>query len=735
MTAYAQKNYVRPNYTEYVNSYIGSLDLGNVFVGASVPFGALQVGPMNIPDHSKGNNSGYHYDESIICGFAQTHLSGTGCADLCDVILMPYSGTLRTARGTKQNIEGAASSHFSHANETVSPDFYSVKMDNGVKAEMTATERTGIYRFTYTAGGPSRLLVDLKNGCEHDAYESWLKRVDDYTLEGYRFVRGWAPKRKVFFTMRLSQPIKTLDVFCDDTPCGRDELQGPSVKGVATFADDVKEVMVKVSISSVSTANAALNMQTELPAWDMEAVRRQAVEKWNAVLSTIDVEGGRDDKATFYSALYHTMINPSLYCDVNGEFRGIDEKIYRNPSWQNYTIFSLWDTYRSVHPLYNIIMPDRVPDMLNSMLSIYDQQGYLPIWPIQSSETNCMDGYSSMPILADACLKGIKGVDYHRALEAILASARDTADYVGLGYVLRQGYIPADKMPEATSIGLEFAIGDWAVAMMAKKMGRDDVYRQFLQRGKYYANYWNAATGFMHPKMSDGTWKSSYLPWHFTRRQGDFTEGDGLQYTFYVPQHPEGLIALAGGDDRFVAKLDTLLTIPDDGEMRLWALLGQIGQLVMGNEPCAHMPYLYVYAGRQWKTAELVRRIQRDFYKNEPRGMEGNDDCGALSAWHVLSALGFYQVSPAGGALVFGSPLFTKATIHVGKGKDFTITARGNSPKNVYIQSARLNGQPWPYTYITYEQVMQGGTLEFVMGPRPNKRYGAAKEYRPKTDE
>lgn len=732
----AEKADEKIDYVAYVDPYIGSGEHGHVFVGANVPFGMVQIGPQNI---HKGWDwcSGYHYSDSVIIGFSHTHLSGTGCADLGDILLMPFTGEVRTARGEQDNIEGSCSSYYKHENESVAPGYYSLLMDNGVKAELTATERVAMHHYTYPAGESAKhLLINLKEGNGDRAYETYLKKVDEYTLEGYRYSKGWSPQHKVFFTMKCDQPIQSLQVFDDDQPAGNDELKGEAVKGVLTFKDDAAKVLVKVAISSVSCANALENMQAELSHWDFDEVHNKAVEKWNNELACVKIET-KDDTARkiFYTSMYHMFIAPTLYCDVNGEFRGHDDKVYKADTWKNYSTFSLWDTYRTLNPLFTILKPDMVSDIVNSFMGIYDQQGKLPIWPLVGGETECMPGYSAVPIIADAYLKGIQGFDPERAYQNMVSSATYEKQN-GVPYVLEKGYIPCDKVHEATSIAMEYAADDWGIAQMAKKMGKKDDYAKFLERGKYYATYFDSEIKFIRPKMDDGSWRTPYDPFRSVHGVGDFTEGTGWQYTFFVPQHPEGLIALMGGDEAFVNKLDSLFVVDGDmGEGASSDISGLIGQYAHGNEPSHHVAYLYPYAGEQWKTAEKVRYIQDVFYTDRPEGVIGNEDCGQMSAWHVMSAFGFYQVNPSNGVYVFGSPLFDKASIQLPEGKSFEVVAQNNSKENIYIQSATLNGQPYEKSYILYEDIMKGGNLTFVMGNTPNQSFGAAPENRPKTAE
>lgn len=701
-----------------------------------MPFGNIQLGPTNI---YKGWDwcSGYHYSDSIVIGFSHNHLSGTGCSDLGDVGLMPFTGAVRAIRGNQNNLDNAVSAIYHHANEKVAPGYYGVTLDNGIFAELTATAHVGMHHYVYNKAKGRRLLIDLVNDVDSRVYESYIHKIDDYTIEGYRFVKGWSPLHKTFFYAKFNQKIKELDTFQDETPMGQDELQTDKVKGVVSFDDNINDVLVKVAISSVSCNNAKMNLEAELPGWDFNNTNKAAQQLWNKELSRISIEGSAKQKTIFYTALYHTMMFPCLYSDVNGDFRGMDNKIYSHNQWTNYTIFSTWDTYRALHPLFTIIERDKVPDMINSFLSIYDQQGKLPIWPLYAGETNCMPGYSSVPIIADAYLKGIRGFDVERALRAMVATATNPRQN-GVSLFMRYGYIPADSLAEATSITQEYAVDDWGLALMAKRMGRNDIYSTFIKRGHAYEYFWDKRINKIHPRMADGSW---YEPYDlFTCEHhgyvGDFTEGNGWQYTFMVPQDPVGLIKLHGGDKPFVSNLDSLFIVKGNiGSDAAPDIDGLIGMYGHGNEPSHHVPYLYAYAGQQWKTAQWVRRLQEQFYQDAPDGYTGNEDCGQMSAWHVLSALGFYQVTPSQGTFVLGSPLFTSATINLPDGKTFTVKAPANSNRNLYIQSARLNGKPYTKSFITYNDIMRGGTLELVMGSKPNRKFGAAAHDRPTVEQ
>lgn len=727
----AQKDYSKSEgLLRYVDPFIGSGYHGHVFVGTSVPFGMVQLGPSNI---HKGWDwcSAYHHSDSILIGFSHTHLSGTGCTDLGDILIMPLN-EIRTPRGNQDNISDGYATKYSHANEMARPEYYSLLLDRyNIKAELTATDRVGFHRYTYPQGKPASILIDLREGNGSNAYDSYIRQVDDYTVEGYRYVRGWSPSRKVYFVLKSDKKIEKFTAYDDNTPKPWKQLKVESVKSVLTFGD-VKEVKIKVALSSVSCENAMMNLQTELPHWDFDKVVKASSDRWNEQLAKLEVES--DDEAAkrvFYTAHYHTMIAPTLFCDVNGEYRGMNDMIYTDPKKANYTTLSLWDTYRALHPLMTITQAERVDDIVNSMLSIYRQQDKLPIWPLMSGETNQMPGYSSVPVIADAYLKGFSGFDAEEAFRAMVATATYERQN-GVPYVMDRGYIPADKIHEATSIAMEYAVDDWGIAAMAKKMGKTADYETFAKRAMYYKNYFDSSIKFIRPKLEDGSWRTPYDPARSIHGVGDFCEGNGWQYTFFVPQDPYGLIGLFGGNKPFVEKLDQFFTNNDSmGEGASSDITGLIGQYAHGNEPSHHVAYLYVYAGAQWKTAEKVRYIMDEFYTDKPDGIIGNEDCGQMSAWYLLSAMGFYQVNPSDGVLVFGSPRFDKVTAKVRGGKTFTVEAENNSKENIYIQKVYLNGKLYPKTYITYNDIVSGGNLKFVMGKRPNKKWASNKSALP----
>ena len=727
----AQRDYSKSEgLLQYVDPYIGSGYHGHVFVGTSVPYGMVQLGPSNI---HKGWDwcSGYHYSDSILIGFSHTHLSGTGCTDLGDILIMPLN-EIRTPRGNQDDIRDGYASRYSHDNEIARPEYYSLLLDRyNIRAELTATDRVGFHRYTFPEGKPASILIDLREGNGSNAYDSYIRKIDDYTVEGYRYVRGWSPSRKVYFVLKSDKKIEQFTAYDDNTPKPWDQLKVASVKSVLTFGN-VKQVKIKVAISSVSCANAAMNLQEELSHWDFDKTVKMSAGRWNKELARMTVE--TDDEAskrTFYTAHYHTMIAPTLYCDVNGEYRGMNDMIYTDPKKVNYTTLSLWDTYRALHPLMTIIQPEMVDNVVNSMLSIYRQQDKLPIWPLMSGETNQMPGYSSVPVIADAYLKGFTGFDAEEALQAMKATATYEKQK-GVPYVIEKGYIPADKIHEATSIAMEYAVDDWGIAAMARKMGKTGDAATYAKRAHYYKNYFDSSIHFIRPKLEDGSWRTPYDPARSIHTVGDFCEGNGWQYTFFAPQDPYGLIELFGGDKPFVAKLDNFFTNNDSmGEGASSDITGLIGQYAHGNEPSHHVAYLYAYAGEQWKTAEKVRFIMDEFYTDRPDGIIGNEDCGQMSAWYLLSSMGLYQVNPSDGVFVFGSPCFKKVEMKVRGGKTFTVEAPNNNKENIYIQKVYLNGKPYNKSYIIYDDIINGSTLKFVMGKKPNKNFGKAPANRP----
>ncbi|MBN8850291.1 MAG: sugar hydrolase [Sphingobacteriales bacterium 50-39] len=707
--------------TSYVDPFIGSGGHGHVFVGASVPFGAVQLGPENI---FSGWDwcSGYNYPDSILVGFSHTHLSGTGIPDLGDVLIMPYTGDIHWNKGSRKNIDTGYASLFSHQDEKSEPGYYSVKLArSGIQVELTATERVGFHQYHIPSGKDLHIIIDLKEGTGDRMTDADIKQVDEHTLEGYRFSKGWANDQRLYFTIRSEQPMKNFTV--------------QDKKGLITWDHPADEVRLKVGISPVSAAGALANIEAESPGWDFNSVRKDAEEKWNSELSRVQVEARNDiDRKLFYTALYHTMIDPAIFNDHNGDYMGTDKKIYRGASFTNYSVFSLWDTYRANHPLYTLIQPDRVNDLIQTMLAIYQQQGKLPVWHLMGCETNTMPGTSGVQVVAEAYLKGYRGFDTALALAAIKGS--DMRNEAGLDYVRKQGYIPCDKVPESVAKAMEYCISDGSAALMARKMGRKEDYAWFAKRALNYRNYFDSSVGFFRGRRADGSWNPVFDPARTSHPWiDDYAEGNAWQYLWLVPEDVEGLIKLLGGDKAFVRKLDQLFKTPTPYDPKAPPdIAGLIGQYAHGNEPGHHTTYLYAYGGAQWKTAEKVRYILKNMYQAAPDGVSGNEDCGQMSAWYVFSAMGFYPVFPASGAYVLGSPLMDKVTISLPEEKSFIVEAVNNSPQNIYIQSVEMNGRPYTRSYILHQDILKGGSLRITMGSKPNYQFGAAASSRPRSD-
>ncbi len=719
--------------TQYVDPFIGTGFHGHVFVGANVPFGAVQLGPSNL---SEGWDwcSGYHITDSTIVGFQHTHLSGTGIGDLGDVSLMPTTGPVKLRKGSIKNMQSGYVSLFSHQDETVRPGYYAVKLKRyNIGVKLTATERVGFHEYTFPKSNEAHILIDLQEGIGWDRpVETSIQQVNETTFTGYRFSTGWAKDQRIFFAAVFSKPIKNFSVYDSVMAKTGTALTGKKVKCVFNFVTaEGEKVLVKVGISPVSIENAMMNIRAEIPGWNFDQVVAAADQKWNKQLQKVQVKTANESqKKVFYTALYHTMIAPSIFNDHNGDYWGTDKKVHAKAAFTNLTTFSLWDTYRALNPLYTLIQPEKISDIINSMLAIYQQQGKLPVWHLMGNETNTMVGYSAVPVVADAYLKGFKGFDADLAFESVKASAMSNDR--GLNYVKKLGYIPADSSVESVAMGLEYSIDDSGIAAMAKKMGKTDDYQYFSKRTQNYRNYFDAKTHFMRARLSENQFRTPFSPFESRHAVGDYTEGNAWQYTWLVPQDVKGLIALQGGDQAFTRKLDSLFIAKGSmGKESSPDISGLIGQYAHGNEPSHHITYLYAYAGQPWKTAEKVRFIMNNFYTDKLDGIIGNEDVGQMSAWYVLSALGFYQVNPTSGVYVFGSPLFNEATIKLAQGKLLHIIAKNNSAKNMYIQHASFNGIKYTRSFITYQDLTQGGELVFEMGSKPSATWGTLTADRP----
>ncbi len=721
------------DYSVYVDQYIGTGDHGHVFMGANVPFGLVQLGPTQIT-HGWDWCSGYHYSDSTIMGFGHMHLSGTGIGDLGDISFMPVVGQVRTTKGTLPDPESGLYSFFSHDNERFRPGYYSVLLDRfGIRVELTATQRAGMHRYTFPASADSRVFIDLSHGIGWDTpVETYIVQESDTRISGYRYSTGWARDQKIYFTAEFSKPMKDFTVSDGLEPRPGTSFTSVNTYGQAIFdTDNGEQLYIKVGLSPVSIDNAKANLNAEIGDWDFDRVSDEALAAWNEQFAKIKVESGTEtDKRVFYTAMYHAMVAPSVFSDLNGDYSGADSRIYNDPSFVNHTTLSLWDTYRAAHPLMTIIHPERVPDIGRTFLNIFAQQGKLPVWHLVGNETDCMIGNPGIPVLADMVLKGFD-VPMDEALHAMVTSAM--LDERGLGLLKEYGYIPFDKDPEHETVakGLEYALADWSLAQVAAKAGNEQVYDYFLDRSKSYRHYFDKNSGFMRGVSSTGQFREPFNPFRSSHRVDDYTEGNAWQYTWLVPHDVHGLVDLFESEEAFVTKLDSLFVVEGDmGEEASPDISGLIGQYAHGNEPSHQVIYMYPYVGQQWKTARLSREILTTLYHDQPAGLSGNEDVGQMSSWYILSALGFYQVEPAGGKYIFGSPLFERAEVNVGDGRIFEIIAHDNSPANIYIQSAKLNGREYTRSYIDYADIVAGGTLEFQMGPEPSS-FGSAPEDRP----
>lgn len=703
-------------YTRYVNPFIGTGAVenslsGNCYPGATVPFGMVQLSPdtQEAPDWDRA--SGYDYNDTHTCGFSHTRLSGTGACDLIDLLLMPT---------TTDEVWSAVD----HSKEAARPGYYSLRLSSGILAELTATTRAGIHRYTYPAGSRQRLYIDLDHSAPKTSWnrriiQSQLRIVAPDAIEGYRIITGWAKLRRVYFRIELSRPIAS----CSLIDGSRDYGQVPVVNGTALKAwldFDPKggnELTVKVALSTTSIENARLNMQREAASWSLDGYAAQADKAWDDVLGHIEAEGNRQDMEKFYTALYHTMIQPNTISDVDGSYTATDYSTRRMPEGRTYyTTFSLWDTFRAAHPLYTIIAPERNADFVNSMLTHFDSYGYLPIWSLWGQDNYCMIGNHAIPVVVDAVMKDTPGIDPERALNACVASA--TTSHPGSPFDVweKYGYMPEDLQSQSVSITLEQAYDDWCVAQLAKKLGHDDIYERFTRRARYFRNLYNADNGFFQGRTSDGKWLEPFDPLRYGANGGNpYTEGNAWQYSWYVPHDIEGLIELMGGKRKFVERLDRFFTLTEQSGRKNDNASGFIGQYVHGNEPSHHVAYLYGYAGEPRKTQYYVHKICTELYNTSSSGYAGNDDCGEMSAWLVFSAMGFYPVNPASGEYALGTPMMDKVTVHLAGGRTFTVNAHRKDSMSFYVKSVRLDGRKYDRNTISHKAITDGGTLDFYL--------------------
>jgi predicted alpha-1,2-mannosidase len=710
------------NLTQYVNPFIGTGGHGHTYPGASVPFGMVQLSPDTRLTGWDGC-SGYHYSDSVIYGFSHIHLSGTGASDYCDILLMPTTGEIKF-----NNKE--YSSGFSHANEKATTGYYSVLLDKyGTKVELTATKRAGFHKYIFT-GDKSNFIIDLKHRSQ--VLESNIKFVNNNEICGFRRSKKWAKNKYIYFVMKFSESFIDNGIAINDTLSNEKEYaEGKNIKAFVTFnTNDKKEIYVKVGISGVSIEGAYKNLESEIPDWDFDKVANDAKEDWNKELNKIVVEGGSDDRKTiFYTALYHSFLTPNLFMDVDGQFRGTDKNIHKANGFENHTVFSLWDTYRAEHPLFTIVQQKRTNDFINTFLAEYEYGGMLPVWELFANETFCMIGYHSVPVIVDAFVKGIRGYDYAKAFDAMRHSA-DT-NLFGLEFYRKYGHVPQDYEDESVSKTLEYAYDDWCIAQYAKLIGNESEYIRFIQRGQYYKNVLDPSTGFMRAKVNGG-W---YKPFEPAEVNYNYTEANCWQYNFYVPQDLKGFAKMMGGKNKLSKKLDELfITESKLTGNQLQDISGMIGQYAHGNEPSHHIAYLYNYVNEPYKTQKIVHKIMTEFYKNDPDGLIGNEDCGQMSAWYVMSALGFYSVCPGQKQYAIGTPMFDKATINLENGKQFVIKAKNISPNNYYIRSAVLNGKKYGACYLNHDDILNGGEIIFQMSNSENKQWGSKDSNIPTTE-
>jgi predicted alpha-1,2-mannosidase len=705
--------------TSYVNPFIGTDGPGNTYPGATVPFGMVQLSPdIGIPGWDR--IAGYYYQDSIISGFSHMHLTGTGAGDLYDILVMPTNS--KFSKRIKENSFKPFSS-FSHEKETASPGYYSVDLlDYGIKAELTATERTGIHKYTFPKDEKTEIHIDLGYALNWDRpTETYFNVVDNTTIEGYRKSTGWAKDQRVYFVIKVSKPFKSYQLFKNDS-LTTSPVTAINTKIILEYAtSEGEQIVLKTGISTGNIEGAHKSLEIEAPDFNFEAIKEQAETKWETELKKIEISTtDKTKKHIFYTMLYQSMLAPTLLSDHNGNYKGANDSIAKAEGFNRYDTFSLWDTYRAAHPLYTILHPERTSDMINSLLAHYKETGLLPVWSMQGNETNMMIGYHAVPVIVDAYFKGIKDFDTELAYKACVASATDNSRQID--EYMELGFVPVDEHHENWSVSktLEYAYDDWCIAQFAKALGKTEDYNRFLQRSENWRNVYDSQSTFMRPKLKNGEFIKEFIPKEYTPY---FCESNAWQYFWSVQHNVEGLTEIIGGKELFEKKLDTMFTLnplPED-KLPIFST-GMIGQYAHGNEPSHHVAYLYNYIEKPWKTQEMVREILETQYKNEPNGHCGNEDCGQMSSWYVFSALGFYPVNPAQGIYAFGSPIIDAATLNLENGKKFTVKTKNNNPNNKYIQTIELNGTIIERNYIKHSEIINGGTLIFTMGNLPNKK-------------
>ena len=708
--------------TKYVNPFIGTGAIdgglsGNNYPGATSPFGMIQLSPDTSEAPNWGDASGYDYNRNTIFGFSHTRLSGTGASDLIDITLMPTSS-------------GRTSSAFTHDEEKARPGYYQVMLkDEGINAELTTTQRNGIHRYQYPAGKDAEIILDMDHSADKGSWgrriiNSQIRILNDHAVEGYRIITGWAILRKIYFYMEFSSPILTSTLrdggrVHENTAV----INGTNLHGCFRFGQlNGKPLTCKVALSSVSMENARQNMEREAPHWDFDRYVAAADADWEKQLGKIEVKGTEVQKEIFYTALYHTMIQPNTMSDGNGEYMAADyttRKVANNET--HYTTFSLWDTFRASHPLYTLLEPERVTDFVKSMIRQYEYYGYLPIWQLWGQDNYCMIGNHSIPVITDAILKGIPGIDMEKAYEAVYNSSVTSHPNSPFEVWEKYGFMPENIQTQSVSITLEQAFDDWCVAQLAAKLNKDTDYQRFHKRSEYYRNLFHPKTKFFQSKNDKGEWIEPFDPYQYGGNGGHpFTEGNAWQYFWYVPHNIQALMELTGGTKAFEQKLDTFFTSTYKSEQMNHNASGFVGQYAHGNEPSHHVAYLYNFAGQPWKTQKYVSHILNTLYNNTSSGYAGNDDCGQMSAWYVFSAMGFYPVNPADGRYIIGSPLLDECTLKLAGNKEFRIRTIRKSPEDIYIQSVTLNGKKHKDFFITHQDIMNGGTMVFKMGKKPS---------------
>jgi predicted alpha-1,2-mannosidase len=706
----------------YVNPFIGTGGHGHTYPGATMPFGMMQLSPDTRLDGWDGC-SGYHYSDKYIYGFSHTHLSGTGVSDYGDILLMP-TNAVNFNNGADEKVGYRA--HFSHDNEIAKPGYYKVKLDStNIDVELTVSLRSGIHKYQFPEAENQIIILDLDHRDELLDYK--IQQVDDKTITGYRHSKAWATDQRLFYYMTFSQPIKNVVYEENGKHISKNYKYESKKAGIILDNPNNEPVYIKIGISAVDEKGAKENMTAEIGSKTFEDVKQEAQNYWESQLEKIVINSDDVDKKTnFYTALYHTMIAPNRYQDVDGRYRGMDLEIHHT-DFDHYTVFSLWDTYRAAHPLYTIIEEERTNDFINTFLAKYDEGGIMPIWDLSACYTGCMIGYHAVPVIADAYLKGIKDYDTEKAFTAMKHSA--TRDHLGLESYKEFGFIPVENESESVSKTLEYAYDDWTIAQMAKAMGKSDDYKTYSERAQYYKNSFDPESQFMRGRFRN-TWFAPFDPYEVNF---NYTEANSWQYSYYVPQDISGFMKLLGGKDKLEAHLDKLFTAEAETSGRNQAdITGLIGQYAHGNEPSHHMAYLYNFVNKPHKTQEKVHQILTELYKNEPDGISGNEDCGQMSAWYVFSSLGFYPVTPGSNQYIIGTPIIDKATFNLENGNQFTIKTYNLSDTNKYIEQVYLNGQKLNKTYITHEDIMKGGTLEFNMTDKPTV-WGSLDGQEPKT--